>query len=335
VPRQRTADGGLSPRADEGVGHLAAMAGSPERALNPTQREVLDRIRLPVDQRLVWPEGIRRDIHDRLQDELADVRDLIPDEGQLWVAKSALDAVHGCEARHRADRFEWSVPVARGRVAHKAIEMTVTWRGDPEPRELVDEAIGRLEEGDDGLADFLRTCGTAARVDLASQAVTVVDGFLTTFPPLTRGYRPTAEARRRWSLFDDAIVLSGRFDLTVGVPDGTRAGRAIIELKSGGVAQSHRDDLRFYALLETLVVGVPPMSIVGHYPDSGRADVEIVTADVLESALRRTVAGVRRLAELEYRDATPRRVPGPPCRWCPISDDCEPGRTWLHDTDDW
>lgn len=300
-----------------------------ERALNPTQREVLDRIRLPHDERPVWPDDIRHRFDRRLHDELTDTRELIPDGEQLFVAKSALDAVHGCEARHRADLFEWSVPVARGRVAHKAIEMTVTWRGDPEPRELVTEAIGRLTEGDDSLADFLRTCGEAARVDLASQAVTVVDGFLTTFPPLTRGFRPAAEARRRWSLFDDAIVLSGRLDLTVGVPDGTRSGRAIIELKTGGPSHGHRDALRFYALLETLVVGVPPMAIVGHYPDSGRADVEQVTADVLESALRRTVAGVRRLAALAYEDATPRRVPGPPCRWCRISDDCEPGRAWL------
>lgn len=309
---------------------------APERALNPTQREVLDRIRLPHDERRVWPDGLRHEIDGRLHDELADTRALVPDGEQLFVAKSALDAVNGCEARHRADVFEWSVPVARGRVAHKAIEMTVTWRGDPEPRELVTEAIGRLTEGDDGLADYLRTCGEAARVDLASQAVTVVDGFLTTFPPLTRGFRPAAEARRRWSLFDDAIVLSGRLDLTIGVPDGTRAGRAIIELKTGGPTHGHRDDLRFYALLETLVVGVPPMAIVGHYPDSGRADVELVTEDVLESALRRTVAGVRRLAALEYQDAEPRRVPGPPCRWCRISDDCEPGRGWLDEAaGDW
>lgn len=312
------------------------MSARPERALNPTQREVLDRIRLPHDDRLVWPDDIRHEIDRRLHDELAETRELVPDGEQLFVAKTALDAVNGCEARYEADEFEWSVPVARGRVAHKAIEMTVTWKGDPEPRELVDEAIGRLVEGDDGLADFLQTCGTAARVDLATQAVTVVDGFLTTFPPLTRGFRPAAEARRRWPLFDDAIVLSGRLDLTIGVPDGTRAGRAIIDLKTGGTAPGHRDDLRFYALLETLVVGVPPMTIVGHYAESGRADVELVTADVLESAVRRTIAGVRRLAALRYEDAVPRRVPGPPCRWCGISDDCEPGQAWLDDeSNDW
>ena len=302
-----------------------------DRALTPAQRETLDRIRLPAADRTTWPDGLRGELDERLNDELAATADSLPEAG-LFVGKGDLEAVHGCEARHLASEFAWSVPTARGRVAHKAIELTIAVRGDPEPRELVEEAVGRLSEEDSTLADFLQTCGEAARTDLAAQAIAVVDGFLTTFPPLTRGFRPAAETPRRWSSWEGRITLGGRFDLTVGVPDGSTAGRVIIEIKTGGSLAGHRDDLRFYALLETLVVGTPPMSIVVHYPDSGRADVETVTDAVLESAVRRTVAGVRRIAQLRHGSGVePVRRPGPPCRWCPISADCEPGRAWLDD----
>jgi PD-(D/E)XK nuclease superfamily len=299
----------------------------------------MDRIRIPADQRLAWPDTTRHSLNRRLHDDLADAADRIPADASMWVGKADLDAVHGCEARHLASSFAWSVATARGRVTHKAIELTISNRGDPEPRDLVEDALGRLTEDDTKLADFLQTCGTAARADLTAQAVTVVDGFLTTFPPLTRGFRPAAETARRWELYDGRITLGGRFDLTVGVPDGCTAGRAIVEIKTGGTLAGHRDDLRFYALLESLVVGVPPMSLVVHYPERGQADVEVVTEQVLESAVRRTVAGVRRLVELRLADppAEPVRRPGPPCRWCPISVDCTPGRAWLagEDAEDW
>jgi hypothetical protein len=308
------------------------------RALTPAQREVLDLIRVPVEDRPEWPATLRDELDGRLSAELADVARAVPDGEQLWIAKTALDAVHGCEARWQADRFEWSVPTARGRVAHKAIELTIAWKGDPAPQELVAEALGRLAGEDSSLADYLQTCGEAARADLAAQATTVVDGFLTTFPPLTRGFRPTAESPRRWPLLDDRIVLAARFDLTVGVPDGTTAGRVVVELKSGSATAAHADDLRFYALMETLVTGVPPLSVVAHYPGGGRPYIEPVTEAVLEAALRRTVAGVRRLAELQFGQVEARRRPGVACRWCRISTDCEPGRRWLDgmpDDPDW
>jgi hypothetical protein len=66
--------------------------------------------------------------------------------------------------------------------------------------------------------------------------------------------------------------------------------------------------------------------------------VEPVTEAVLEAALRRTIAGARRLGELQFGQAQAHRRPGVACRWCPISTDCEPGRRWLDgltDDTDW
>ena len=54
----------------------------------------------------------------------------------------------------------------------------------------------------------------------------------------------------RAELCGGRVVLSGKADLTLGQPEGTGAGKVIIDLKTGGFAPVHREDLRFYALLE-------------------------------------------------------------------------------------
>ncbi|MCE2524958.1 MAG: hypothetical protein J4F99_03105, partial [Acidimicrobiia bacterium] len=65
--------------------------------------------------------------------------------------------------------------------------------------------------------------------------------------------------------------------------------------------------------------------------------VEEVTEDLLEVALRRTVDGVRRYAELRGHlgpPAEPLKRPGPPCRWCALRDDCVEGQEYLSQADD-
>ena len=131
-----------------------------------------------------------------------------------------------------------------------------------------------------------------------------------------------------------AVVLFGRFDLTIGMPVDTTAGRVIIDVKTGGFAPDHREDLRFYALIETLVTGVPPLMVATHYVDSGLLHEEAITEVVLDAAVRRTVVGIVRLCELRDDEVVPVRKPGPTCRWCPIADDCEPGQNWLGEADD-
>ena len=65
--------------------------------------------------------------------------------------------------RTEEEEFAWTPATARGAVSHKAIELSIGWRGDPAPGELVDEGIaeqtGRkvdldhptsFDHGDDG-----------------------------------------------------------------------------------------------------------------------------------------------------------------------------------------
>jgi len=113
-----------------------------------------------------------------------------------------------------------------------------------------------------------------------------------------------------------------------------RAGKVLIDLKTGGFAPSHRDDLRFYALIETLRLGVPPRLLASYYLDGGRLQEEVVSEDTLAVAFERVVAGAEAAVALRYEGHEPVLRPGAPCRWCPKRTDCDVGRRHLEERAD-
>jgi hypothetical protein len=310
--------------------------------MNPVQVENLERLRPPPEARPSYRSTLRIDIRTYLERELVTVIDRVkaddPKSRGMWVGKRHLAAIHGCEARHLAEDerpFEWSVPLARGSVAHKAIELSMHMAGRRDPSELVDDAIGRIIDRESGLGDFLRRADEASTAELRSEASALTAGFLDTFPPLKRGWRPATEVSKRSELCNDGLTLAGKFDLTLGGPNDTTAGRVIIDVKTGGFAPEHREDLRFYALIETLHTGVPPLIVATHYVESGRLQAETVDEDLIWAAALRTIDGVERLAELQADPSTAVKKAGPACRWCPIADTCDVGQAWLNHQDDW
>jgi hypothetical protein len=112
------------------------------------------------------------------------------------------------------------------------------------------------------------------------------------------------------------------------------AGKVIIDLKSGRVAAGHRDDLRFYALLETIKLGVPPRKLASYYLETGRAHPEEVSAPLLQAAVRRTADGVGKIVALAGGARSPTTTPGPPCAWCPVLATCEVGQAERARSDD-
>ncbi len=300
---------------------------------NPAQQRVIDLLGR-ADDEPIFPDDLAERLQDTLDELLAPLAADVGDE-RLWVSKHTLTSVHGCEAHHLAsqDDFAWSIATVRGQVAHKAIELTVNWRGEPVPGDLVDEAIARLVGGDAGASRFLGGLGEAERAQLRGEAADLVTKFQECFPPLKSVWRPVTESKAYVELLGGRVVLSGKVDLTLGKHDAGRAAKVIIDLKSGMPVAHHRDDLRFYALLETLRLGVPPRMLASYYLDAARAQPETVTVPLLEAALARTVDGIAKLVQL--RTGRPPTVhPGPTCRWCPISSTCAEGQAWLWSTDE-
>ncbi len=304
--------------------------------LNPAQQEVLDLLGAAPELRPEFEPGLRDELLAELEDGLADLGPEIQLDDPLFVSKRALANAHGCELRHVTESgtdFAWNATIARGSVAHKAIELSVHWRGEPDPLDMVDEAMARLADGADGLADWLRTCPEGERAELRALANERVVTFLECFPPLKARWVPVTEGKLRANLLGGRIVLSGRTDLSLGRAVGPIAGKVIIDLKTGAFSPGHLDDLRFYALVETLRLGTPPRLMASYYLDAGRAHPEAVTEDLLRSAVARTVDGTRILHELAVGTRAPVVRPSRACRWCPALATCAPGRAHLGEDD--
>ncbi|MDZ7678485.1 MAG: PD-(D/E)XK nuclease family protein [Acidimicrobiales bacterium] len=301
-------------------------------ALNPAQQQVLDLLGAPADERPTFDPTLRDELRAELDSQLAHLAgDLDPDD-TFFVSKHKLGSVHGCEVRMLAEDdagFEWSVPTARGTVAHKAIELSVHWRGRPTPTELVDESMARLANDGGTLAEFLQRAGEVDLAELRGEALDRVTKFLESFPPLQSRWRPVTESRARVDLLEGRLALSGKVDLSLGQARGTTAGKVLIDLKTGGFAPVHLDDLRFYALLETIRLGVPPRLVATYYLDSGTPRAEAVTVGLLEATVARVADGVDRLVNLAHGTVEPQLRPGPACRWCIVLADCDAGRAHL------
>ena len=298
--------------------------------LTPAQADTLDMLRGEGPRPSFDPE-LRAELRRRLEAGVGDLARLL--ERPLWVGKTPLARVFACEAHEvaeQAEPFLWNLANVRGTVAHRAIELSVHLGRAAPPLHLVDTAVHRLvDEPDSTIGGFLGGLDEADRAELRSDVNNVVADFLDQWPPLRTAWRPTTEARLRTELCGGKVVLSGKADLALGAPAGNEAGRVFVELKTGGMRPQHLDDLRLYALLETLRIGVPPRRLAVHLLDSGGLVVVDVTLDVLEAALQRTVAGVRKLLELRLGLRAPEVTANPACRWCSLRTGCAGAATWA------
>ena len=306
--------------------------------LNPAQRRTLDELGATGADRPVFSDELAPRLRADLEAGLAEViDDLGPDE-DIVLSKHLLARVHGCEVRLLAEDaadepFTVTVPIARGSIAHKAVELGIHWHGEPLPMELVDEAMASLAGSDHWLTDFLQTCSEAERAELRSTASDRVAKFFESFPPLDARWRPVTESSQIVDLVGARVRLRGKVDLTLGTARGMQAGKVIVDLKTGAPNPVHRDDLRFYALLDTIRLGVPPRLVASFYLDLAEARTEAVTEGVLDATVARTVDAARRLTALRAGTTQPEYRPSYGCRWCVALPTCAKGKAHLADED--
>jgi len=295
--------------------------------LNPMQRSVVDVLKKPAGW-VPLPLSVVDAVRDQIEKSLAPLAEKLTPDRPLFISKGGLTTVHGCETHYIAslDSFEWTLTNARGTIMHKAVELSINWRGPVEPALLVDEALARLEDEEGrGPGEFIAQLSPGERAQLRSYAVDLFTKFEESFPPLKAAWRPVTESTARVELFGGRISLSTRVDLTLGAPGS----KVIIDLKTGRIYANHREDLRFYALVEALRSGQPPRRLATYSLESARADVEEVSEGVLQAAVRRVVDGANAIYELTREEREPKLNPGAQCRWCPLGATCETGQQFL------
>ena len=253
----------------------------------------------------------------------------LPEGERIVLSKSGLTNLHTrCEGLYLANAlgegaFEFSLPLAIGKLVHKAIEADVVGERLGEG-ELVEKALGRLRSTEPEFDIFVGELDTIERSELVGEAIRRVVLFRGTFPPLQKSWAPIPELRVKHELLDGRLLLTGTVDLCLGKPRDEapmEARRLFIELKTGIERPEFIDDLRFYALVATLRFGVPPFRVATLMLEDGTYRPEAVTEDLLEAAARRAAdAASRHVLLLDGQEAALR--PGPWCGWCPRRDTC-------------
>ena len=320
-----------------GSAGLSHPSRNVDHVLNPAQQRVVDDLFAMGSPRPTFAEGLDLALLADLESALHEVADRL-DPIELHVNKATLGQVLSCESYYESEAaqpFRWTVANTRGVIAHRAIELSVFKSAGTPPLDVVDDVIERIaEEGDDrSPRDFLRSATAVELAELRGGASLVVTEFESQFPPLDKAWRPRVEAPCRVELCAGRIVLRSKVDLALGRPVGNQAKVLLVDIKSGRPWPGHLDDLRYYALLETMRSRTPPFRIATYYLETGRWQHEDVDANVLESAARRVAAGVTRLADLALRERPATITSGPACTFCRKRDDCPGAAEWAEQRD--
>jgi hypothetical protein len=301
-------------------------------ALTPAQQRVFSDLMSPGELRPRFDPDLSVALRAELERALGPaVEDLGPQP--LSIRKTSLAQVHACESHYRSelDRpFAWNVRRARGTVVHRAVELSVGGGGQRHPLDLVDHALASLKVEDprNSVRDYLLSAPEPELAELRTYANETVAKFRECWPPLKASWTPRAEMRIRAELCDRRISLHGKVDLALGVARGAEARELFVDLKTGWAHPSHLDDLRFYALIQAVRVGVPPFRVASYYLDSASFVAEDVTPETLDIAARRTVEGVGKMIEIRTRKRPAAVNPCPRCRYCRARATCDGARTW-------
>jgi hypothetical protein len=117
--------------------------------------------------------------------------------------------------------------------------------------------------------------------------------------------------------------------LALGRAVGDQAGKVIVDFKTGNLSPVHRDDLRFYALLDAIRIGTPPPMVASYYLDRNEFSPEAVTEGVLQATVARVSDAIGRILAVRFGGAEASTQTGPGCRWRPKLETSESGTAFV------
>jgi hypothetical protein len=266
----------------------------------------------------------------RLEEAAAPAADL-PDDVVVRVSKHAVERVRRCEARHLAelagDDPEPSAPLVRGRLLDAVFRQVVTTGvigADP----VADAIAACVAEGDATIAAALEALPVAEQTEVRADVVERSLTLAARWPTIPPEANLRTQERSAVRLAGGRVLLTSRPDVTFGrvIMAGSRV--CLVEAKSGTLRPAHHNDLRFYALVEALRWGAPPLRASTYAMADGRVASLIPDDGELVAAADTAADAVRRLVRLAAGDA-PRREPNPLCPSCPLVSGCGEGQRQL------
>jgi len=196
----------------------------------------------------------------------------------------------------RADDHAITVAMALGALMDALFRQFVTTGRIEDP---IREALAALEIDDrrSELVRFVRALSPDALAGLGDEVETQCAILVSRWPRLAPAWMPRTQESIAIPLAGGEVVLIGVIDLLIGSPSTGRSSTGIVDAKSGQPRLVDREDLHFYALLETLRSGAAPFRVATFYTRTGEIDAEDVTDDMLTSSVRRVLAAVERMGE--------------------------------------
>jgi hypothetical protein len=285
--------------------------------LTPVQERAYRALILPGAARPPPPQFARR-----LRSTLEDVAASLPPGRQVWLSKSRLAEFGACEGLFVAalgaegPPFEHSLESAAGTLAHRSVYLDVASERAADVRTVVEVAAGRLAQTDREFGPYWSGLDHLARAEHLAAASGRLALLRESFPALDRSWQPVGE-QMLIARLGRTLTLSGRPDLILG-----RGAGLVLDFKTGVARPVHAEDMRFYALLATLVFRRAPYRVATVFLESMDWQAEDVTEEVLERAAVRVAGAALAAAELREEARPPELTPGPHCRWCPRSATC-------------
>ncbi len=296
-------------------------------ALNDRQQQILDTL---VASGLGQEEepGLATLLRDTLESGLGPLVQTLPPGERLWASKYDIQEALTCEAGFAARKqepFEWTPATARGTLIHRAIERSILGTNHLSPFDLAEQAAQYFIENDvkRGLGEALSDMSDDGRHDLLRDVADAVTKFEADWPQIDRRSIPRTEMTLKVSLVAGRAILQAKVDFALGVAQGNRRGSKLVEFKSGLPHAHHRDELVFYALLETLVRSIAPAQIALYYPDLGFLDALQVSTEMLITEVGRVIQGAEHICRASTLPFDELKTTGnPSCAWCPLKSSC-------------
>lgn len=213
-----------------------------------------------------------------------------------------------------------TLPAFAGGLAHRVFARHLSG-GPIAPEDL--PGVCRQEIGSSTLN--LKLASVRLKPSSLAQVVEEVGALYERFRKMPTDGFEAAEVHLEVEPWPDVLLVGSVDAVFHNEGNGTR----LVDWKTGDLGELVSAQLRFYALLWALERGEAPQAVEAVSVRTGERVAEHPSAADLSGTAERVAEMVERLRRAWSRDESLERYGGPWCRYCPLLEECEEGRSTM------